>query len=316
MLTEIRDVRQVGGEGSRRWFTDPSFDLIVWYDGGAVVGFQLCYDKQVKERALTWHRPARYTHMRIDTGEQAFGTKATPVLVQDGVFERDAVLGSFLEASTSVEPAIVELVSRALAAYREPPPRRAALGLTIRALAPELAADYLAFFDSVAFADNPDWASCYCCFYQLDPAAGDFSKRTGAENRAYASQLIAERKLKGYLAYSEGRVVGWCNANDKSAYTLLATQPELQDKGKAGVCAVVCFVVAPALRGNGIATRLLAHVCADYHQQGYDYVEAYPRKEVAGSAANYHGPLSMYQAAGFRIHRELESSWVVRKDVW
>jgi GNAT superfamily N-acetyltransferase len=316
MLIELRDVRQVPGEGSRRWFTDPSFDLIVWYEGGEVAGFQLCYDKQRKERALTWHRPGRYTHMRVDTGEHMFGPKATPVLVQDGVFERDSILEAFRQASTSVDPPIVELVSRALADYREPPRRRERLGLTIRRLVPELVSDYLAFFDGVAFSDNPDWSGCYCYFYHHDPAAGDWGKRTGPENRACASRLIAEGRLKGYLAYSEGRVVGWCNANDKSAYALLAAQPELQDKGQTRVCAVVCFAVAPELRGCGIAGRLLERVCEDHRQCGYDYiVEAYPRKEAAGSAANYHGPLSMYQAAGFRIHRELETSWVVRKDV-
>jgi len=55
MLTEIRNARQVEGEGFRRWFTDDYFDLIVWYgDQNAMIGFQLCYDKQGKERALTW----------------------------------------------------------------------------------------------------------------------------------------------------------------------------------------------------------------------------------------------------------------------
>ena len=33
MLVEYRNVRQIRGEGHRRWFSDEYFDLIVWYDG-------------------------------------------------------------------------------------------------------------------------------------------------------------------------------------------------------------------------------------------------------------------------------------------
>jgi len=40
MLGEIRNVRQIEGEGTRRWFTDRYFDLIVWYDdSGSLTGF-------------------------------------------------------------------------------------------------------------------------------------------------------------------------------------------------------------------------------------------------------------------------------------
>jgi len=32
MLVEHAHVRQIHGEGYRRWFADDYFDLIVWYD--------------------------------------------------------------------------------------------------------------------------------------------------------------------------------------------------------------------------------------------------------------------------------------------
>lgn len=121
MLVEIRDVRQVPGEGRRRWFTDRDFDLIVWYADEAVNGFQLCYDKQNTERALTWYRPARFVHTRVDTGEAPFGPKKSPVLVQDGVFDRDAVAHRFRRASRGMDPEIAGLVSRMLAEYASEP---------------------------------------------------------------------------------------------------------------------------------------------------------------------------------------------------
>ena len=73
MIHEVKRTRQVPGEGFRRWFTDSDFDLIVWYEGqdedGPIAGFQLCYDKQGAERALTWRRATGFSHEKVDDGE-------------------------------------------------------------------------------------------------------------------------------------------------------------------------------------------------------------------------------------------------------
>lgn len=115
MLVELADVRQVPGEGTRRWFSDGYFDLIVWYAEGDALGFQLCYDKGHDERALTWRPPHRYTHNRVDDGEGPFGSKRTPVLVQDGLFDRDPILDRFRRAAVGIDPEVTLLVCRALA---------------------------------------------------------------------------------------------------------------------------------------------------------------------------------------------------------
>ena len=61
MLAEIEDARQIAGEGTRRWFRDDNLDLIVWYDDSSEIsGFQLCYDKYDRERAITWKRGDSY----------------------------------------------------------------------------------------------------------------------------------------------------------------------------------------------------------------------------------------------------------------
>jgi hypothetical protein len=78
MLSEIRNARQVEGEGFRRWFTDDYFDLIVWYGNDRrLIGFQLCYDKQERERALTWTLEHGFQHNRIDSGEVPGHSKMT-----------------------------------------------------------------------------------------------------------------------------------------------------------------------------------------------------------------------------------------------
>ena len=119
MLNEIANTRQIPGEGQRRWFTDRYFDLIVWYEreGSAVVGFQLCYDKERKERALTWRRDKGYDHKRIDDGDITGGMKMTPVLIPDGTFDYKSIAERFHRESETIDPEIRELVYTKLTNY-------------------------------------------------------------------------------------------------------------------------------------------------------------------------------------------------------
>jgi len=112
MLSEIRNPRQIEGEGRRRWFTDRDFDLIVWYDRpGVLSGFQLCYDKSGFERALTWRADGGYSHERVDDGETPGRPfKMSPMLVPDGVFAHNEVAKRFWEASAGLEAALRRFV--------------------------------------------------------------------------------------------------------------------------------------------------------------------------------------------------------------
>jgi hypothetical protein len=118
MLAEIADARQVPGEGRRRWFTDDSFDLIVWLDdGGGVNGFQLCYDKFHKERALTWLKGEGYRHERVDDGEPPGHAKMTPILLPDGEFACREVAERFRAAAAEIDPGLRDFVVEKLLGY-------------------------------------------------------------------------------------------------------------------------------------------------------------------------------------------------------
>src|SRR5262245_48251619 len=184
------------------------------------------------------------------------------------------------------------------------------LSAVIKALSPHLRADYLNFFDRDAFADNPKWASCYCHFYHAAHDLKKWEDRTGEENRAIVSSLIDAGEMSGYLAYVEGKVVGWCNANLKRRYGALSSKDE-QAGPDIGV--IVCFTIAGPYRRQGIARELLQAACDGLYQKGATVVEAYPRKETGSEAANYHGPLQMYLDAGFQLIREAEGVVTVRK---
>ena len=120
MLTERKDVRQIDGEGYRRWFTDRFFDLIIWYEGprmSRMTGFQLCYDKEHDERALTWRKSGGYVHNRVDDGEAPYSNKMSPVLVSDGLFSPEPVLRKFLESSSGLDRELVDFISEKLREY-------------------------------------------------------------------------------------------------------------------------------------------------------------------------------------------------------
>ena len=119
MLREISDINQPEGGRTRRWFQSGDEDLIVWYAAdGAIYGFQLCYDRNGDERALTWTPEQGYSHNRIDAGEdRSFKHKASPVLVADGRFDASLMAERFLQISSALPAEIKDCVCGKLMAY-------------------------------------------------------------------------------------------------------------------------------------------------------------------------------------------------------
>jgi ribosomal protein S18 acetylase RimI-like enzyme len=185
--------------------------------------------------------------------------------------------------------------------------------LEIRPLTPSRLPDWLALFDHAAFTDNPEWASCYCQFYLADHSVKDWESRTGNENREASSRSIGAGELHGYLAFSGETPVGWCHAAPRSLIPNLQAEEDLATEDIDQVGSIVCFIVAPPFRRQGVARDLLEAACAGLRDNGLTVAEAYPRKDASSDAGNYHGALSMYLEAGFQTFRELDRVVVVRK---
>lgn len=178
--------------------------------------------------------------------------------------------------------------------------------ITVKELTPSLKDDFLHFFDRVAFADNPDWSDCYCSLYH-------FANKGKDETRREAANQVEENRIHGFLAYDNGKPIGWCNAANRNNYPalhfLFGPGPDKWEK----VGSIVCFVVGASHRKKGVASHLLNAACNKFAQQGLSFAEAYPVKTSPSAAWDFPGPLSMYLKNGFTTHRDNDWYVVVRK---
>jgi GNAT superfamily N-acetyltransferase len=193
--------------------------------------------------------------------------------------------------------------------------------LTVKPLTPALGADFLRFFDherGAAFADNPEWAKCYCHFYQV-PQTIDWPALTASQNRTAMQARIEVGAMDGFLALDGADVVGWLNAQPRDAlphcFDRMRIEPTPLPCEAFEAAVIVCFVVAPQKRRQGIARVLLAAALASFAARGIKLVDAFPFKSGASELAadHYHGSLSLFIDQGFTVLREDETMTVVRK---
>lgn len=196
------------------------------------------------------------------------------------------------------------------------------MDLHVERLTPERAADYLRFFDherGPAFADNPEWAKCYCHYYEV-PTALTWSDFDGEANRLAMTARIATGEMEGYLAYAGDDVVGWMNAQPyhklrHACARMRIAEPDLPVPPH-DAAAIVCFVIAPAHRRRGVARALLAAALADFAARGLALVDAFPWHAGPGDTKatdHYHGTQSMFAKAGFERVATHDNVTVMRR---
>jgi len=192
----------------------------------------------------------------------------------------------------------------------------------IERLTPAHGRDYLRFFDherGPAFADNPEWAKCYCHFYEV-PVAIPWPTLDGHSNRAAMAARIASGEMDGFLAYSGREVVGWINAQpyhklQHACARLRIAAPKLPVPPHEAA-AIVCFVTAPDWRRRGVARALLDGALENFAARGIAVVDAFPWSVGVDDTAatdHYHGSPALFAAAGFTEIARHETMTVVRR---
>lgn len=116
MLREIKTSNIKDDGMTKRWFNDDSMDLIIWHDeNGRLAKFQLCYDKNRDEHALTWSRSKGLIHNAIDDGETyPGGHKKSPILAPDGKIDVSSIVSKLESRAEAVEQEVIEFISEKL----------------------------------------------------------------------------------------------------------------------------------------------------------------------------------------------------------
>ena len=118
--------------------------------------------------------------------------------------------------------------------------------------------------------------------------------------------------MRGFLAYYNGEVVGWCNANKKSVFSFHKTRHNVYGEDDNEIVSIVCFLIYHKYRRKGISTKLLNTIIEYYKGKNYTYIEAYPEKAQGEEKNHYYGHLSMYLKIGFSVFKEYNNYYIVR----
>ena len=116
-LTEFKSTQQIAGERRRRWFGSTDMDLIVWYDeSDSIAGFELYYDKHIREHVFIWRADLGISHLAVDDGEQkpALHHKESPILIPDGHVDPNRIRALFDESCENLPTQVVTLVQQKL----------------------------------------------------------------------------------------------------------------------------------------------------------------------------------------------------------
>jgi GNAT superfamily N-acetyltransferase len=150
---------------------------------------------------------------------------------------------------------------------------------------------------------DPSW--CWCASFRLP--SSEFG-RNPEFNRGVlegAVKTTAEvGRAPGLIAYRDRVPVGWVSLGPRQDYTRLQRSRLLAPVDDQEVWSIVCFVVRPDARGQGVAGALL-EAAIDYARgHGAARLEGYPfdnqGKRIPSPNA-YMGTLSMFERAGFEV---------------
>jgi GNAT superfamily N-acetyltransferase len=151
-----------------------------------------------------------------------------------------------------------------------------------------------------------DPRTCQCAYLRLTHR--DYADTSPADRRSLHHEAVrrAQRqgRAAGMIAYDEAGPVGWVSFSPREEYARLVASRVLQPVDDQEVTSVVCFVIAPRARRQGVAAALLDAVIDYATEHGIALLEAYPvdhGAERRASADLWQGPRRLFEAAGFAV---------------
>jgi ribosomal protein S18 acetylase RimI-like enzyme len=166
-----------------------------------------------------------------------------------------------------------------------------------------LTADRWADLEAIFLARGCSMArGCWCMYYRETgrptPPPG---VELAAHRRAQLRALAAADPPVGLIAYRGKVPVGWLAVAPREQFLKLRRSSVMKPVDERPVWSIVCFVVPPAYRHQGVATALLAAAGSHARQYGATLLEAYPVDKAERGADEWlwFGAKSMYDKAGF-----------------
>jgi GNAT superfamily N-acetyltransferase len=160
------------------------------------------------------------------------------------------------------------------------------------------------------FGEGGDPKTCWCMYWRL--RSKEWSLGNARKVRDGFHRLVDKDRdpAPGLLAFREDRAVGWVSVGPRTDFGRLEhsrVRPRLDD---LDVWSIVCFVVSKTERGRGLTAQLLEAAMNYAIKRGAPALEAYPVDSGEGrvpAALGYTGLLSTFEAAGFKVVREISS---------
>lgn len=144
---------------------------------------------------------------------------------------------------------------------------------------------------------------CWCMAYRHSGRVAVPAGQTPAEfNRQGLRGLVETgRPPPGLLAYRGRQPVGWVSLGPREQFARLAESPVMAPVDDRPVWSIICFVVPPAFRHQGVAHALLQGAIAFAARRRVHLLEAYPvdKARRGADAWMWFGAKSMYDKAGF-----------------
>jgi ribosomal protein S18 acetylase RimI-like enzyme len=135
-------------------------------------------------------------------------------------------------------------------------------------------------------------------------------------NKRQLKALVDRGVVPGLLGYDKQRAVGWISLGPREDYGKLKRSPVMKAVDDNPVWSIICFVVDPKMRRQGVAEGMLRGALAWARTQGVQLVEAYPcdKRGTAADDSMWFGAKRMFDRAGFtEVARRKPTRPVMRK---
>lgn len=142
---------------------------------------------------------------------------------------------------------------------------------------------------------------CWCLSHRL-PAAEIAELGDGSREQAMR-RLCEQEHPPGVVTYRDGEPVGWCSIGPRKEITLLSRSRLIRPIDDVPVWCIICVVVRPGHRRQGVTTRMLSDAVDYAAAHGAPAVEAYPvdphgRMDLTMA---FVGTRSMFEKVGFEV---------------